>query len=301
MTSRKLEDVISKYNHIQACSFDAGGGNALAPLLKDLDNVSSFIVDGPALNIYSTLFPELHILNRKTLDVETDLLISSTGWQSSLEYETMEMALLRGIPVIAVLDHWVNYLGRFERQGKVINPTYFLAFDDASENKINQEFTSPKILRTENRYLARTLSEIRDLRTISNSRTYDFTFIGEPLSRSSEYTNWSEYDAIQHFFEVLRIYGYVNSRIAIKPHPAEDSKKYDFYIPNDFNNVEIIHGENLSKILAETDSVVGCHSMALYIAELSGNNVYTALPEGTLPRVLLNRAQPIMKLSPKAK
>jgi hypothetical protein len=301
MTSRKLEDLISKYNHIQACSFDAGGGNVLASLSKDLDIVSSFIVDGPALNIYSTLFPDLHIFNRKTLDVETDLLISSTGWQSSLEYKTMEMALSKGIPVIAVLDHWVTYLGRFEREGKVINPTYFLAFDDASENKINQEFASPEILRTENRYLARTLSEIRDLRTISNLHTYDFTFIGEPLSRSSEYPKWSEYNAMDHFFEVLRIYGYVNSRIAIKPHPAEDSKKYDLYIPNDFNNVEIIYGENLSKILAETDSVVGCHSMALYIAELSGNNVYTALPEGILPRVPLNRAQPITKLSPKAK
>ena len=301
MTSRKLEDLISKYHHIQVCSFDAGGGNVLAHLSKDFDIVSSFIVDGPALKVYSTLFPELHILNRKTLDVETDLLISSTGWQSSLEYETMAMALSRGIHVIAVLDHWVNYLDRFERQGKIINPTYFLAFDDTSENKINQEFGSPEILRTENRYLARTLKEIRDLQTINNSHTYDFTFIGEPLSRSCESPNWSEYDAIQHFFEVLRIHGYVNSRIAIKPHPAEESSKYDFYIPNDFKNVKIIYEENLSKILAQTESVVGCHSMALYIAELSGKSVYTALPTGVTPRVPLNIARPLTKLGTKPK
>jgi len=52
-------------------------------------------------------------------------------------------------------------------------------------------------------------------------------------------------------------------------------------------------------ILAMTKTVVGCHSMALYIAELNGNTVYTAFPDGIQPKVPLDKAEPLMNLAPK--
>lgn len=296
MKSQNFKELCSQYSHIQVCSYDAGGGNVLANLIDGLGINTSFIIGGPSVDIFSALFPRFSAVNSKTLDPSTDLLISSTGWQSLHEFEIMQEALSKGIPVVAVLDHWVNYVERFEKLGKTINPTFFLALDDYAEEKIIREFPNPNILRADNIYIKRALSEIENLRNSQTLSAYDFMFICEPLSHSSESLKWGEFDAIQDFFKALRNHGLTDLRIAIRPHPTEDSRKYTQFIPNDFKNVSIVDKTKLSVLLAETDSVVGCHSMALYIAELSGNRVYTTLPQGILSKVPLTKAQPIMNL-----
>jgi hypothetical protein len=211
----------------------------------------------------------------------------------------MEIALSRGIPVIAALDHWINYKERFEQNNKTISPTYLLAFDDESESRIRQEFQNPSVIRAQNFYLQKTLQEIRKIETQHISKPFDFVFIGEPLSRSSENDLWTEYDAIKYFFIALRNYGLTGAKILVKPHPSEEISKYDEFVPSDFKNVKIETDLDLPWILAMTKTVVGCHSMALYIAELNGNTVYTALPYGIQPKVPLDKAKPLMKLAPK--
>ena len=296
MNHNSFEEFIKPFSHIQSCSFDAGGGNVLAHLIKNFKISTSFLIDGPSLGIYSELFPQFFPLNTKSLNSETDLLISSTGWQSNHEFDFMQEALLKGIPVVAVIDHWVEYVERFERSGKRISPTIYLALDDFAERKLIQELKNPIIFRSENFYIKKILKEIADLRKSSTGSTYDFVFIAEPLIRSIENSGWNEYDAIKHFFNVLRDLDLKNSRIAIKPHPSEYSGKYSESIPNDFESVKIDTDYSLSRILSESDSVVGCHSMALYIAELSGNKVYTALPPGIISKVPLKKAKPIFSL-----
>jgi hypothetical protein len=209
----------------------------------------------------------------------------------------MEDALLKGIPVVAVLDHWVNYKERFVRNGKVISPTYFLAFNDESERIIRQEFKDPSVIRVQNFYLQRTLKEIRDIETQHNAKLFDFVFIGEPLSRSSENDLWTEYDAIKYFFKALRNYGLTDAKILVKPHPSEEVSKYNDFVPSDFKNVRIETDKDLPWILAMTEAVVGCHSMALYIAELNGNKVYTAFPDGIQTKIPLDQAKPLMNLA----
>ena len=50
------------------------------------------------------------------------VLISGTGWQSDLEHISRKLAYGKGIPSVGVLDHWVNYLPRFERRAEVVLP-----------------------------------------------------------------------------------------------------------------------------------------------------------------------------------
>jgi hypothetical protein len=299
MKLQEFEELVASFSKLQVCSYDAGGGNVLAHLVHAMNLKTSFVIGGPSLAIYTALFPEFTVQNSNNLHPDTDLLISSTGWQSSHEFEIMEEALLKGIPVVAALDHWVNYKERFERNGKAIFPTYFLAFDDESERRIYQEFHSPSVICVQNFYTQRVLQEIKDLETQHNSKLFDFVFIGEPLSRSSENDLWTEYDAIKYFFIALRNYGLTDAKILVKPHPSEEISKYDEFVPSDFKNVKIETDLDLPWILAMTKTVVGCHSMALYIAELNGNTVYTALPYGIQPKVPLDKAKPLMKLAPK--
>jgi len=299
MNLREFEEFVVSFSHVQVCSYDAGGGNALAHLIHAMGLKTRFAIDGPSFAIYSALFPVISTQNSDGLYPDTDLLISSTGWQSSHEFEIMEEALLKGIPVVAAIDHWVNYKERFERNGKAILPTYFIAFDDESERRIYQEFHSPSVIRVQNFYTQRVLQEIKDIETQHNSKLFDFVFIGEPLSRSSENDLWTEYDAIKYFFIALRNYGLTDAKILVKPHPSEEISKYDEFVPSDFKNVKIVTDLDLPWILAMTKTVVGCHSMALYIAELNGNTVYTAFPDGIQPKVPLDKAKPLMNLAPK--
>ena len=299
MNLKEFEDFLVSFSHVQVCSYDAGGGNVLAHLVHAMGLKTRFVIDGPSCAIYSALFPGFSIQNSDFLHPDTDLLISSTGWQSSHEFEIMEEALLKGIPVVAALDHWVNYKERFESNGKVILPTYFLAFDDESERKIYQEFQNPSVIRVQNFYMLRTLQEIREIEAQHNVKLFDFVFIGEPLSRSSENDLWTEYDAIKYFFIALRNYGLTGAKILVKPHPSEVVSKYNEFVPNDFKNVKIETDQDLPWILAMTKAVVGCHSMALYIAELNGNKVYTAFPDSIEPKVPLDNAKPLMNLAPR--
>lgn len=297
MNLRELEDLVVSFSHIQVCSYDAGGGNVLAHLVQAMDLKAKYVIKGPSLAIYSALFPGFPLQNSEYLHPDTDLLISSTGWQSTHEFEIMEDALLKGIPVLAVLDHWVNYKERFVRNGKVISPTYFLAFNDESERKIRQEFEEPSVIRAPNFYLQRTLQEIRDIETQYKTKPFDFVFIGEPLSRSPEKELWTEYDAIKYFFRVLRNFGLTNAKILVKPHPSEEALKYSEFVPSGFKNVRVEADKDLPWILAMTETVVGCHSMALHIAELNGNKVYTAFPDGIQPKIPLEKAKPLMSLA----
>ncbi len=299
MNQKEFEEFVGSFSNIQVCSYDAGGGNALAHLIHAIDLKTRFAIDGPSFAIYSTLFPEFPTQNSAVLYPDADLLISSTGWQSSHEFEIMDEALLRGIPVVAALDHWVNYKERFERKGKVIFPTYFLAFDDESERKIYQEFLNPSVIKVQNFYTQRVLQEIKDIETQHNSKLFDFVFIGEPLSRSSENDLWNEYDAIKYFFIALRNYDLTSAKILVRPHPSEEVSKYDEFVPSDFKNVKIETDQDLPWTLAMAKAVVGCHSMALYIAEQNGNTVYTAFPKGIQSRVPLDRAKPLMNLVPR--
>ena len=286
MTSRNLEELISRYNHIQVCSYDAGGGNVLAHLINGLGINATYIIGGPSVEIYSARFPNLSTHNSKTLNAETDLLISSTGWQSTYEFEVMKSALERGIPVIAVMDHWVNYVERFKRAGESITPTYFLAFDDTSEDRIRERFRDPRILRSKNYYLEDVRRELEMLTSKSCGEwKYDILFISEPLSRHQQYSDWDEHDALQLLSNTLSESELINLRVAIKLHPTEISEKYTYLTEKEFPNLSILADIRLEECLSSSKIITGCHSMALYVAYYCNKEVLACLPPGKSPMI----------------
>lgn len=280
MSKSEIKKLLKRFNQIQICSFDAGGGNVLSHFIQGLERKTSFLVSGPSLEIYSKLYPNFQIENKSSIPPDVDLLISSTGWQSDFEFHHMLQALNKGITVIAILDHWVNYKERFTRNGIEILPNYFLAVDELAKNILETEFPGSKVLLTENVFLQKSVFEIKNQRRDINSPLVDFTFIGEPLSRTETNQEWDEFDALKNFFQTLFDLNLQNAKIIIRPHPSENPAKYNSSIPGNFNNVQIDASSSITEILAKSKNVIGCHSMALYLAEMSGIPTYTSLPEG---------------------
>lgn len=165
---------IEKFKNIQACSYDAGGGNVLAHLLSERRIPANFLVKGPSIEIYSSLFSNFWERNSDTLALETDLLFASTGWASEHEFNFMKQAISRGVPVIAILDHWTNYNQRFIRNDETIIPDYFLVLDDWSEKIVVDSFKKPKIIRDENFYLKNLIEAVKRNKSIPGTEKYDF-------------------------------------------------------------------------------------------------------------------------------
>ena len=70
-------------------------------------------------------------------------LISGTGWESSLEHHSRKIAAQKGIYNITLLDHWVNYNERFERDGDIVLPNEIWVTDgEALEMARNNLFSS---------------------------------------------------------------------------------------------------------------------------------------------------------------
>lgn len=294
LTQFNLKELSLNQKRIQVCAFDPGGANVLAPLIKNLNIEAQFSVKGQAADIFRAYFGNIEDKNHSNLLTDTEVLITSTGWQSAHEFEMMKEALNLGIEVIAVLDHWVNYLDRFTRHGEIVLPTYFLAFDDLAESIIRENFDSPRVLRSENYYLASSVKKINEIRHSSVHRSIkDFLFIGEPISRSVSNSTWDEFKALNLFFSTLRSVGLNRSEIVIKPHPTEDSSKYANVVPKDFPNVAISSESNLEELLSNARFIVGCHSMALYLAEMAGKKVLSCLPIGEKPHLPLLNVEPI--------
>lgn len=97
---------------------DAGPLELLLPWL-DLDRLRvRACLQGPALVLWRRRVG--HKLLVDDIDSALDgaaLLLSGAGWQSDLEHRARLAAAAQGLHSVAVLDHWVGYAARFQRDG----------------------------------------------------------------------------------------------------------------------------------------------------------------------------------------
>ena len=100
---------------------DAGAASLILGWLKADNNLLTRVFfQGPAEVLWRSCFPCRPLCSslEEALD-GAHFLLSGTGWASALEHRARLMANARGIHSVAVLDHWINYAERFERDGYV--------------------------------------------------------------------------------------------------------------------------------------------------------------------------------------
>jgi len=102
---------------------DAGPLQLILPWL-DLDaiGVRAFL-QGPALALWQGRFGQRSLVDgiEQALD-GAQLLMSGTSWTSPLEHHARLQAAQRGLRSVGVLDHWLGYAARFQRDGHRVLP-----------------------------------------------------------------------------------------------------------------------------------------------------------------------------------
>lgn len=260
---------------------DAGSANHLIAWLTASYCTSLQLrtfMQGPAAVLWQHAFPNFPLED----DLHAALhgsrtLLSGTGWASTLEHDARSMAAELGLHSIAILDHWVNYSPRFERNGSSVLPDEFWVADGDALALARSTFPGKPVRQLPNLYLE---SQLAAVDAIGRSGMANLLYLCEPMRNHWDQSEPGEFQALEYFVAKLDKLGLPPSTaIKLRLHPSESQNKYDAWIATHAHlGVELDRSENLSAALAAADWVVGCESYALTLALAAGRQVYSALP-----------------------
>ena len=277
-----LQSQLTKNDQIVVCSHDAGGAEVLSSYIREHQIGARFLISGPAIPIFSRKFKLTPENTIAVLPQDFEILLSSTGWQTDFEFKAMQLALLNGKRVIAVLDHWVSYQERFLRESSLINVPEILVFDQKAREIAKEIFPDVHIHLSENFYLRDSKQEYIFKKSQNlNDNTFDILFLCEPMA-STENANqtygYDEYQVLEYFFSVLKEKSCTKFKILLRPHPSESFEKYISLINSDFIHVEINTHRTLAECIDKSEIIVGCNTMAMLVALEIGKKVYSVVP-----------------------
>ncbi len=291
--SKTSKYLIKNFGHqITICANDAGAAYHLMEIFKNNFNNTKLCLDGPALNIFKDQFKDLRNHNLHESLIDSELLISGTGWSSDLEHDSRKIALKRGIFSIALLDHWVNYFERFCKSKEVILPNEIWVTDYDALRIANEVFSKVPIYKIPNIWLDNIKDKVikkKNLKSDSiTTKPSRLLYLSEPIrSKWGKYQK-AEFQSMRYFLSHLENLSEMNmicpfdeiQEIIIKLHPSEDFSKYDNLI-NDFDKIvpiKITSERDLSEVLANSDASFGCETQALVVSINCGLPTFSTIP-----------------------
>lgn len=263
---------------------DAGACNVILPWLRRPGLNLRPVMDGPAAALYRRHFSEAATMGRGTeLDAALDgaaMLLSGTGWASDLEHRARQKARARGIFSVAVIDHWVNYPMRFERQGATVWPDEFWVTDARAAEIAALCFPGAVVRCFDNLYLQAEAAAVAPPPSVPPEQA-QVLYVLEPMR-----TDWGrgvagEFQALDHFMRTRVAAGVpAKAPIRLRPHPSEPAGKYERWIATQRGRADVALDTEatLAAAIGASTWVVGCESFALVIALTAGRRVFTSLP-----------------------
>ncbi len=275
-------------NHVAIISHDAGGAEILSSWLNHYDYSASVVVEGPAKKIFKEKCPNAEYLNLDEALIKCNWVLSGTGWESNFERKAISNAKNLGIKTVVFLDHWVNYIERFDENGSMILPDQIWVGDKEAERIAKNLFHTVPITLKSNPYFDDLRKKINEFERSTFEKNEDnFLFVCEPIAdhafkkyRNKRHWGYTEHEALLFFIKnISRLSNNIKS-IIIRPHPSENINKYNWI--NSHSDLPIKFGGKKSLLdeILESNIVVGCESMAMVVAILAKKRVISAIPPG---------------------
>ena len=264
-------------------------------------------LEGPALNIFES---HLGPLSKYSLEdsIETAcLLISGTGWSSDLEHNSRVLARQRGIPIVAVLDHWVNYRQRFNFRGDEVLPDQLWVADSDAKSLAQKDFPQVPVLQLPNQWLDTLCQSVVNLRLNPPKQpARRLIYLLEPIRSPWVGGPWDketgELQGLRFLLEKITLlskHGWIApldqlDELLLRPHPSDPPGKYDTLIREksyDFP-IHLDLSPLLGGSLAWADIAFGCETQALVAALACGLPAFSTIPPWAptcrLPQYSLN-------------
>ncbi|MCW5635298.1 MAG: hypothetical protein KIT17_18320 [Rubrivivax sp.] len=271
---------------------DAGACNVILPWLRRPDLSLRPVMGGPAEKLFRTRFGG-------AADVPSDaalaaalrgaaMLLSGTGWAGDLEHRARRLARERGVFSVAVIDHWVNYAMRFERDGETVWPDEFWVTDDDALTIARRTFPGRVVRCVDNAYLRAEAAAVPRLPVRGEGGGPPAVlYVLEPMRSDWGRGTPGEFQALDHFVRERMAAGVpAGAPLRLRPHPSDPPGKYDAWIAAQRRaglDVALDRHASLSQAIGASAWVAGCESFALVVALRAGRRVISTLPPWAPP------------------
>jgi len=291
---------------VAVCAHDAGAASHMAAWLAPLQPQLRLCLAGPAKQLFNARLGSL-TSPKRTLEQALDgaqVLISGTGWASDLEHQARQLARQRGIPSVAVLDHWLNYRERFQRDGEEVLPDQLWVADAEAAALAKAAFPNLPVLQLPNHWLAGLCGTVQVIRCCAAGHPQPrrparrLLYLLEPIR-----VPWSqgpggeseagEVQALRYWLQQLPHLidqGWVAPQaeleaLALRPHPSEPAGKYDALIAEAAScwPIELDRAPALAEALAWADAAFGCETQALVAAMACNLPAFSTVPPWAPP------------------
>lgn len=268
---------------------DAGAANHVIAWMKNglLSGDCRPVMEGPARRLWVSNGFDEAVLYPSLGDAlgGAACLVSGTGWGSNLEHDARVLARKQGLPSIAVLDHWVNYTSRFERQGERMFPDELWVTDTYAYALAKRELSGIPVCLMQNAYVGGLVQNISAV-SLSPNLEPQVLYVLEPArSDWGQQGSSGEFQALDYFIQNIDLLG-IGSKpeIVLRPHPSDPSGKYDQWIAaHPEFRIRVDNSSDLACAIAHAQYVVGCQTYAMVVALAVGKKVVSSLPPWAPP------------------
>lgn len=278
-----------KFTHLEltlplvVVAHDAGAANLIIGWLRNQQELAvRTCLEGPAINLWTAVFGKPQISQPSDAIIGAGTLLSGTSHISELEHTARTLAIAHNIPSIGVIDHWVNYPGRFSRKGKLVLPDEIWVSDRYALEIANRVFPNSHVLQKPNAYLEHFKLQVEiESRRLKKRFSRRILYALEPIRHK-----WTaggqagEFQALDYFMKKAELMGIdERTEIRLRPHPSDPLNKYNDWVDKHPSwNINIDPTKSLPESIAWSDTVVGCETYALVAAISTGRQVISTLP-----------------------
>jgi len=282
---------MNKISKILIAAHDAGGAQILACLMKKYQDHFEWVAYtvGPARDIFNREGLKSGVVktdNKSAIEnifksVNPDLVLTGSGWASTLEIDFIKEAKSSSIKSAVFLDHWCNYRERFgyPKGWKSHLPDYVLVGDIwAYKIALKNRFSTKILKKVENPYW-QGVEESINLRykrhkLIDSSGKIRVLYLSSPITSHAKawygherYWGFTEFDQLEDVADIIKNDEKLELRIRL--HPAEPKKKYaclklDESCFTDHQKTDLVED------CLQVDIIIGCDSMALVTGRMAG-------------------------------
>lgn len=256
-------------------SHDIGAANIINENLKKFDDIH-FYCEGPALKLFKQNYPNAVFFSdlEAAFNNTYSLIITGTGYMTSLEHSARKIGLNKKFKTVAVIDHWINYESRFIFKEEKVLPNEIWVGDSLAFEIASNTFPKCTIKKVDSYYK----KIVNNIKKINNS-LHDILYLSEPLREPWAKTQPEEIEALLYFYKLIKKSSFSKTPIRLRLHPTEETLLYKNAIQKHQLTLEFDPIKNLEESIANADLVIGLHSSALAIATDADKKVYHAFPD----------------------
>jgi len=272
-------------------SHDAGGAQVISSWVKrNKDICFKFLLGGPARLIFKQKLGEIDIIKNEdvySFDYSNiDFVLTGTSWASKLENIAVATGKRYKVKTISYLDHWVNYLKRFNKSGSIELPDELWVGDKYALEIATKNFPQATIILKPNMFFEDMRENItsarkKDVKNRILLVTEPTSIVAKKMYKNPYYYGYTEFEAAAGFFEHFKGNSHLVESIRVRLHPSEEVGKYESVISSytSFFRVECNQSNSLLEDCSWADWIVGCNSMVMAIGVVSGRKVFSCVPK----------------------